>query len=76
MVGLTVSGTGFYADGTGGDQLRLCYSQPAPERIREGVTRLDVRAPRTADDVALVLGSDLEVTANGEPGLAAKTDPC
>ncbi|MEX1178405.1 MAG: PLP-dependent aminotransferase family protein [Nitriliruptor sp.] len=35
-----VPGRGFYADGTGGDQLRLCYSQPSPERIREGVTRL------------------------------------
>jgi 2-aminoadipate transaminase len=35
-----VPGRGFYADGSGGDQLRLCYSQPSPERIREGVSRL------------------------------------
>jgi len=35
-----VPGRGFYADGSGGHQLRLCYSQPSPERIREGVTRL------------------------------------
>jgi 2-aminoadipate transaminase len=34
-----VPGRGFYGDGTGGDQLRLCYSQPSPERIREGVAR-------------------------------------
>jgi DNA-binding transcriptional MocR family regulator len=35
-----VPGRGFYADGTGGSQMRLCYSFPAPDRIREGVTRL------------------------------------
>jgi 2-aminoadipate transaminase len=34
-----VPGRGFYADGTGGDQLRLCFSQPSPSRIREGVAR-------------------------------------
>jgi 2-aminoadipate transaminase len=34
-----VPGRGFYGDGSGGDQLRLCYSQPSPERIREGVAR-------------------------------------
>jgi 2-aminoadipate transaminase len=31
-----VPGRGFYADGSGGDQLRLCFSYP-PARIREGV---------------------------------------
>jgi 2-aminoadipate transaminase len=35
-----VPGTGFYADGTGGAHLRLCYSFPPPDRIREGVRRL------------------------------------
>jgi DNA-binding transcriptional MocR family regulator len=34
------SGTGFYADGTGGQQLRLSYCYPSPERITEGVRRL------------------------------------
>ena len=35
-----VPGRGFYADGTGGDQLRLCYSFPDVARIREGIARL------------------------------------
>jgi hypothetical protein len=32
--------TGFYADGTATVNLRLNFSSPAPERIREGVRRL------------------------------------
>jgi DNA-binding transcriptional MocR family regulator len=35
-----VPGTGFYADGTGHQHLRLSYCLPPPERIREGVRRL------------------------------------
>ncbi|MBB5871005.1 DNA-binding transcriptional MocR family regulator [Allocatelliglobosispora scoriae] len=35
-----VPGTGFYADGTGQRHLRLNFSFPPPERIREGVRRL------------------------------------
>jgi 2-aminoadipate transaminase len=35
-----VPGRGFYADGSGGSQMRLCYSFPPPDRIREGVARL------------------------------------
>ncbi len=35
-----VPGRGFYADGTGGNRMRLCYSYPAPDRIREGAARL------------------------------------
>ncbi|MBG6139632.1 DNA-binding transcriptional MocR family regulator [Longispora fulva] len=35
-----VPGTGFYADGTGRQNLRLSYCFPPPERIREGVRRL------------------------------------
>lgn len=46
-----VPGRGFYADGTGGDQLRLCFSQPSPERIREGVTRF---AELVTDELELV----------------------
>ena len=33
-------GTGFYADGSGGQYARLCYSLPDPERIGEGIRRL------------------------------------
>ncbi|HWG98627.1 MAG TPA: PLP-dependent aminotransferase family protein [Pilimelia sp.] len=35
-----VPGTGFFADGTGAAHLRLNFSFPTPERIREGVRRL------------------------------------
>ncbi|MCC5948616.1 MAG: PLP-dependent aminotransferase family protein [Nitriliruptoraceae bacterium] len=35
-----VPGRGFYGDGTGGDQMRLCFSYPPTERIDEGVDRL------------------------------------
>jgi 2-aminoadipate transaminase len=35
-----VPGTGFYADGSGGQYARLCYSFPDPMRISEGVRRL------------------------------------
>ena len=34
-----VPGTGFYADGSGGQYARLCYSFPSPDRIREGIRR-------------------------------------
>ena len=35
-----VPGSGFYADGSGSSQMRLCYSFPTPETIREGAARL------------------------------------
>ncbi|MEU4715931.1 PLP-dependent aminotransferase family protein [Micromonospora purpureochromogenes] len=35
-----VPGTGFYADGSGTGNMRLNFSFPSPERIREGVRRL------------------------------------
>ena len=35
-----VPGTGFYADGSGGQYARLCYSFPDPGRIGEGIRRL------------------------------------
>lgn len=35
-----VSGTAFYADGRGGDHIRLSFCYPPPDEIREGVRRL------------------------------------
>jgi 2-aminoadipate transaminase len=35
-----VPGAGFYGDGSGSSQLRLSYSFPTPDRIREGAARL------------------------------------
>jgi 2-aminoadipate transaminase len=51
-----VPGTGFYADGTGLDHLRLSYCFPEPDRIREGVRRL-----------AGVIGAELELRATFGP---------
>ncbi len=51
-----VPGVGFYSDGQGTRNLRLCYSLPEPDRIREGVRRL-----------AAVLDEELEIaTTFGE----------
>jgi DNA-binding transcriptional MocR family regulator len=35
-----VPGTGFYSDGSGTHYMRLSYSFPSPDRIREGIRRL------------------------------------
>jgi DNA-binding transcriptional MocR family regulator len=35
-----VAGRAFFVDGSGSGTLRLCFSQPAPDRIRLGVQRL------------------------------------
>jgi hypothetical protein len=45
-----VPGTGFYADGSGTQHVRLSYCFPEPARIREGVRRL-----------AEVVGTELEL---------------
>jgi len=45
-----VPGTGFYADGSGAEHLRLSYCFPEPGRIREGVRRL-----------AEVVGTEIEL---------------
>lgn len=56
-----VPGRGFYADGQGGDQLRLCYSYPTPERIREGIARLGELLHEELELVEAVTGSfDIE----------------
>ena len=54
-----VPGVGFYSDGQGQRNLRLAYSLPEPDRIREGVRRL-----------AGVLAEELDIVAtfSGAPG--------
>lgn len=54
-----VPGTGFYANGAGGDHLRLSYCYPGPERIREGVRRL-----------AAAIEEEQELIATFGPGAA------
>ncbi|MGH3443332.1 MAG: PLP-dependent aminotransferase family protein [Nitriliruptorales bacterium] len=46
-----VPGTGFFADGQGHDRMRLCYSYPDPDTIREGLARLGALLH---DELALV----------------------
>lgn len=52
-----VPGRGFYADGSGGRQLRLCYSFPEPAEIREGVERLGLLLVDELELAEAVLGS-------------------
>lgn len=51
-----VPGRGFYADGSGRRQLRLCYSFPTPARIREGVERLGLLLTDELELADAVLG--------------------
>lgn len=60
-----VPGRGFYDDGSGGDQLRLCFSFPPVERIREGVGRL---AELLHDELGLLRA----VYGEGAPELAGR----
>ncbi|MEV4621723.1 PLP-dependent aminotransferase family protein [Asanoa sp. NPDC049573] len=68
-----VPGTGFYADGTGGSNMRLNFSFPAPERIREGVRRL---AGVMEQDLAMrqVFGA-ISAVANRRRGQAGSDTP-
>ncbi len=62
-----VPGRGFYDDGSGGDQLRLCFSFPPLDRIREGVSRL---AELLSDELDLLRS----VYGEGAPELAGRRD--
>jgi 2-aminoadipate transaminase len=59
-----VPGTGFYADGSGGEYLRLSYCFPPPDRIREGVRRL-----------AGVIEGELELLETFGPAHASQDRP-
>jgi 2-aminoadipate transaminase len=62
-----VPGRGFYADGSGGDQLRLCFSQPSPERIREGVGRFAELVTDELELVRAIYGSTDAPSRDGVP---------
>jgi DNA-binding transcriptional MocR family regulator len=68
-----VPGTGFYADGTGGGNMRLNFSFPPPDRIREGVRRL---AGVMEQDLAMrqVFGA-ISAAAAGRRGQAGADTP-
>ena len=62
-----VPGRGFYDDGSGSDQLRLCFSFPPLDRIREGVSRL---AELLHDELELLRA----VYGDDAPELAGRRD--
>jgi DNA-binding transcriptional MocR family regulator len=64
-----VPGTGFFADGSGRDSLRLSYCFPAPERIREGVRRLAA----TVEHEITMLGTFGTTGTTGTTGTQANT---
>ena len=53
-----VPGRGFYADGSGAHNLRLCYSFPGPAEIREGAERLGTLLADELELADAVLGGN------------------
>lgn len=53
------SGTAFYADGQGGDHMRLSFCYPPPEEIREGIRRLS-RVIEKERELVKVFGSETD----------------
>ncbi len=68
-----VPGRGFYANGEGGDQARLCFSFPPSERIREGVVRLAELLHEEIELVRSVYGDDAPQVADGRSGAPGAT---
>lgn len=63
-----VPGRGFYADGAGGAQARLCFSFPPPDRIREGIVRLGELLHDELELMRAVYGDDApEIRPRSEP---------
>jgi DNA-binding transcriptional MocR family regulator len=69
-----VPGTGFYADGTGRQNMRLNFSFSSPERLREGVRRL---AGVMEQDLAMraVFGAGVGAAPHRRRGSAAADTP-
>jgi 2-aminoadipate transaminase len=68
-----VPGRGFYADGSGGDQLRLCFSYPEIPRIEEGVLRLGELLHEELELVHAVYGDDAPQVRPRAAGRATST---
>ncbi|MEX0869333.1 MAG: PLP-dependent aminotransferase family protein [Nitriliruptoraceae bacterium] len=63
-----VPGRGFYADGSGGSQARLCYSFPDVDRIREGVVRLAELFHEEIELVRSIYGDQAPEVLPRDPG--------
>lgn len=66
-----VPGRGFYADGSGGSQARLCFSYPEGTRIHEGVVRLGELLHEELELVRAVYGEDAPAVPPRATGRAA-----
>lgn len=55
-----VPGSGFYANDQGHRQLRLCYSYPSPDEIRQGIVRLGAVLREELELVRAVYGKGRE----------------
>jgi 2-aminoadipate transaminase len=62
-----VPGRGFYADGSGGQQMRLCFSYPPIERIREGIVRLGELLHAELELVQAVYGDEIPQAPRRRP---------
>ena len=58
-----VPGRGFYANDEGGNQMRLCYSFPPPDQIREGAVRLGELLHRELELIQAVYGDTVPDTS-------------
>lgn len=63
-----VPGRGFYGDGHGGNQARLCFSYPSIDRIREGVVRLGEVLHSELELIDAVFGHDRSYTSGTTDG--------
>jgi 2-aminoadipate transaminase len=61
-----VPGTGFFATDDGHRNLRLCYSYPEPNQIREGIVRLGALLYEELELVEAILGRDAHPAASGK----------
>ncbi|MEX0952878.1 MAG: PLP-dependent aminotransferase family protein [Nitriliruptoraceae bacterium] len=62
-----VPGRGFFADGQGSNQARLCFSFPSVDRIHEGVVRLAELIQAEIELVRSVYGHSSSPDASAEP---------
>ncbi|MBO3741964.1 aminotransferase-like domain-containing protein [Actinoplanes flavus] len=70
-----VPGTGFYADGTGRNNMRLNFSFSAPDRLREGIRRLSGVMEQELAMRAVFGGGSLQQSHQRRRGPAAADAP-
>ncbi|MDY2941825.1 MAG: PLP-dependent aminotransferase family protein [Varibaculum sp.] len=69
-----VSGTAFYADGQGGDHMRLSFCFPTENQIREGVRRL-AQVVRKEQELVQLFGTQVAVNTDHTVAVPAPDQP-